>query len=79
MHQSGLLERARRNSRRPFSKNPCSILETKKGNQNNAEKLTQVEVSGAFVIFGIGLGFAVTALAGEMILKKIDINRRPNQ
>ena len=76
MHQAGLLERARHNSRRISNKNPCSISETKKVKKNEAKELTLVDLSGAFVILGTGFGLAITVLVGEFFLKKIDINGR---
>ena len=72
MHQYGLFEHAIRKSRRNKNKNPCSL--DKKNQQHGKQdidgpiKMNLLEFSGAFFVFGVGIGFSFVTLIIEFIL-----------
>ena len=74
LQQAGLLDHALQKFVRESSHNPCSIQSkngsNKKG-QSNSDSSKLKDFSGAFIILGVGLGFAVATLVGEIVAKKI--------
>ena len=68
MHQSGLLDYAARKSTQKVKRNPCSIIGSKSKESGDPEMLKLSDFSGAFIILGVGFGFAFIVLFLELFL-----------
>ena len=67
MHQAGLIDKVVRNARQ--NKNPCSINAKNKENESILLKLR--DLSAGFLGLAVGLGCALMAFIGEILIGKI--------